>query len=75
VIEKLKWILYCFLVPVEYSMQDGEIYVREWWGKPKELIRHLKEDHGLCQAEINELFLQAAKILKEEEARERKGEK
>ena len=63
IVQLVKFLLHCIIVPREYYMVNDKLFVREGFNKPKELMEHLKSDHKLCQAEINDLMLESRKML------------
>ena len=70
---KIKWFFRCLLIPREYSRVNGELYVREGFRKPVNVINHLKYDHKLSNAEINDLFIEADEIIKHEDGKTNNG--
>lgn len=61
--KKINWILHCLLYPVEYSANEkGQLVVREWFNKPVEVMTHLRRDHGLSEAEINDVLMTVRRL-------------
>ncbi len=62
-IKIIKYLVHCILVPREYFLIDGKVYIREGFNRSKELYWHMRDDHGWSDAEINDLMLEARKLL------------
>ena len=64
-VKTIKHIMYCILLPREYFMYDGKVYVREWLKSPVELGYHMRCYHGFSESEIDDLLLKARKLLQD----------
>jgi hypothetical protein len=50
-IRKLRWFWHYLRVPREYKVVNGELYIREGFGEFVNLHYHLREEHGISDAE------------------------